>query len=216
MMLMSLRASSGSSSLAARSSSRLARVSHWPVLVRLPPGSFRLSNRNSPSCLRRAEVELVPDERVDLLLEPRDALREGRGQARQDGAVDLDAGALHLGEDADQRPLQRLVDGRHALGGEARLQHHPQPQRHVGVLGGVLRRLVERHLRERLARTSWRRARARAPASKEMQRVPEVALGELVHAVRAAPAVERVGHQHGVVEGRERRCRAAPARRRRT
>ncbi len=42
----------------------------------------------------------------------------------------------------DQRPLQRLVDGRHVLGGEARLQRLPQPQRHVGVLGGIVGRLA--------------------------------------------------------------------------
>ena len=65
-------------------------------------------------------------------------------------AVDLDAGALHVGQHAHQRPLQRLVDGGHALGREPRLQHHPQPQRDVGVLAGVFGRLVERHLREGL------------------------------------------------------------------
>ena len=76
---------------------------------------------------RRAQVELVADEAVDLLLEPRDALRECRGQAREDGAVDPDAGPLHLGDHGHERALERLVDRRHALGGEPRLQHLPEP-----------------------------------------------------------------------------------------
>ena len=116
--------------------------------------------------------------------------------------VDLDAGALHVGDDGNQRPLQRLVDRRHALGGEPRLQHHPQPQRHVGVLGGVLGRLVDRHLRERLLGLLGAR-RVRDHLVERDAGVAEVALGEIVHAVAAAAAVERVGEQHGVVERRD-------------
>ena len=152
---------------------------------------------------RRAQIELVAGQRVDLLLQPGDALGERGGEPRQDRPVDLHAGTLHLGEHRDQGPLQRLVDGRHALGGEAGLQHHPQPQRHVGVLGGVLRRLVERHLAEGLVRLLG--------AGRMLQHllegdadVPEVPLGERIHAVDAAgPGIERIGQQQGVVERRQ-------------
>ena len=68
------------SSLAARSSSRPARVLHCPVLVLRPPGSHMRSNRNSPSCFARAEVEVLAGEGVDLLLQGGGALCEG-GQA---------------------------------------------------------------------------------------------------------------------------------------
>ena len=102
----------------------------------------------------------------------------------------------------DQRPLQRLVDGRHALGREARLQHHPQPQRHVGVLGGVLASPCRAAPGRRSCPTSWRRARARSTCVEGDAGVPQVALGQRVHAVLAAAAVERIGEQHGVVERR--------------
>ncbi len=209
------RASSGSSSLAARSSSRPARVSHWPVLVFLPPGSFRLSNSNSPSCLRRAEIELVADELVDLLLEPRDALRERAREPREDRLVDLDAGPLHVDDDRQQRPLQRLVDRRQALGGEARLQAQPEPERDVGVLGGVLGRLVDRHAGERLARSSWRRARARSPGRTRCR----CGRGG---APRARPCRGRRGRRRArrtaawCRRSARCRCRAGPARGRRT
>lgn len=41
---------------------------------------------------------------------------------------------FHGGDHRHQRPLQRLVDGREPFGGEPRLQHPPQSQRHVGIL----------------------------------------------------------------------------------
>ncbi len=58
--------------------------------------------------------------------------------------VDRDAAPLHARQHRDQRPLERLVDRRHMLGGETRLQRPPEAHRHVGVLGGVFRRLVDR------------------------------------------------------------------------
>ncbi len=67
--------------------------------ARLPLAALRALAAREPQAieqelaelLRRAEIELVADEAVDLLLEPREALGEGGGQARQDGAVDEDA-----------------------------------------------------------------------------------------------------------------------------
>ena len=101
-----------------------------------------------------------------------------------------------------QRPLQRLVDGHHALGGEARLQHHPQAQRDVGILGGVLRRLVERHLRERALGFLLAR-HVRDDLIERDAGVAEVAHGEIVHAVAALAGIERIRHQHGVVDRRD-------------
>ena len=102
----------------------------------------------------------------------------------------------------DHGPLQRLVHRRHALGREARLQHHPQPQGDVRVLGGVLRRLVERHLAEGLVRLLGA-GRVLQDLLEGNAGVPQVALGKRIHPVLAAAAVERIGEQHGVVEGAE-------------
>ena len=74
-------------------------------------------------------------------------LGEIAGEPGEHVAIDGDAAPLHARQHRDERPLERLVDRRHALGGEARLQRAPQTHRHVGVLGRVLRRLVDRDAR---------------------------------------------------------------------
>ena len=200
---MSLRASSGSSSLAARSSSRPARVSHWPFLVRLPPGSFNWSNSSSPSWRGLPRLKRTPGQHLHLAFEARDALREARRQPREDVAVDLDARALHVGEHRQQRPLQRLIDGGHAFGGEARLQRQPQPQRHVGVFGCVFRGLVDRYAGERAIGFFLGRRREFDDLAERHRRMREMALRQRIHAVIALAAIERVGQQHRVVDRRD-------------
>ena len=80
------------------------------------------------------------------------------------------------------------------LGRHPRLQRVPQPQRHVGVLGGVIGRLVDGDAVETDLRF------AGAGDVMEMNGVVvEPALGEIVHAVAAFAGVEHVGDQHGVV-----------------
>ena len=61
-------------------------------------------------------------------------------EPREHVAVDRDAAPLHPRERRDQRPLQRLVDRRHALGDEPRLQRRARaaasrrrPRRHIRV-----------------------------------------------------------------------------------
>ena len=78
---MSLRACSGKSSLAARSSSRPARVSHWPGLGLAAARQLEIVEQEFAQLPRRSPVELVAGQRVDLLLEPGDALGEGGAQA---------------------------------------------------------------------------------------------------------------------------------------
>ena len=98
-----------------------------------------LAEQDVAELLGRAEVERRADQLLHLGLDPRHALGEFARQAREHVAVDRHAALLHPRQRQDHRPLERLVDRRHALGGEARLERAPQPQRHVGVLGGVLR-----------------------------------------------------------------------------
>ncbi len=81
-----------------------------------------------PELLRRADGEGLARLGVDLLFQPRDFLREAGGETLEMRAIDLDAGALHLRDDGDQRPVDQLVDARRALAGEARLEARPQAQ----------------------------------------------------------------------------------------
>ncbi len=58
--------------------------------------------------------------------------------------IDGDPASLHARERLDHGPLQRLIDGCLALGGKTGRERTPQAQRHIGVLGGVFGRAVER------------------------------------------------------------------------
>ena len=107
--------------------------------------------------------------------------------------------AFHVGEHRDERAVQRLIDGGNALLVKARLEHLPQAERHIGVLGGIFGRLVERNAIEGdllLAGAGDLLERDR--------RVVEIALGQLIHAVPMHAGVEGEGEQHRIVNGRER------------
>ena len=148
---------------------------------------------------RGAEIELVPGQRIDLFLQPRDRLRELPGQPRQRIAIDLDACPLHAGNHRHQRTFQRFIDGRHPLRRQPRPQPRPQPQRHVGIFRRVLRRLVDRHARERLVRLFGAR-RVRDHLVERDRRMLQVAFRQRIHAVIATSAVERIRQQQSVVE----------------
>ncbi len=182
--------------VAARSSSTLAPVAQAPVLVFVPPARPNLPNRMSPSCLGEPRLKFSPAMLVHLGLEAAERLGEIAGQARQDLPVDRDAALLHAGEHRHHRPLQRLVDVGHALGDEAGLEDVPEPQGDVGVLGGVFGRLVDRHLVE-----GDLRAAGAGDVLEGDRRVAEPALGQARPCRCRAAAVERIGQQHGVVEG---------------
>ena len=78
--------------------------------------------------------------------------------------------------------------------GEPRLERGPQPQRDVGVLGGVFGGLVDGDAVE------GDLGFALAGDMVEVDGVVvEPALGEIVHAVTAFTGVQHVGNQHGVV-----------------
>ena len=92
----------------------------------LAAGQLQPVEQQLSELLRRAEIELVPDQPVDFLFEPHGALRKRARQPREDIAIDLDARMLHRDDDGNERPLERLVDRRHALRRETGLQSHPQ------------------------------------------------------------------------------------------
>ena len=106
---------------------------------------FQIVEQEFAELLGRRQIELVAGELIDFFFEPRRALRKCAGQPRENGAVDFDAGLLHRDDDRHQRPLERFIDVGHAFGREPRLQLHPQPQRDVGIFGGVFGRFGDRH-----------------------------------------------------------------------
>ena len=81
---------------------------------------------------------------------------------------------------------------------QPRLQHLVQPQGHVGVLGGIGGRLVDRHPVE------GDLGLAAARHVGELDRlVAQMQLGQFVHAVAMGAALQHVGDQHGVVDRRD-------------
>ena len=212
---MSLAACSGRSSLAARSSSRLARVSHWPDLVRRPPGSLRLSNRNSPSCRGRAQIELVPGQRVDLLLQPGDALGERGGEPRQDRPVDLHArrapsrrARRPWAAPASRRPSSCARPRGGASAPSTAAASRPRPRRRTP---SPCRAAPGR----RSCPTSWRRARAAAHARRECKCAPGGA--RKAHPSRAGRGRRRAHRRAAWCRrGARARCRTGAARGSRT
>ena len=160
---------------------------------------LHLAEQDVAELLWGADVERLAGEFVDVGLERSHALGEFAGKPRQHRPLDRDAALLHGREHRGQRPLQRLVDGRHALGDEPRLEQAPQPEGEVRVLGRVGARLVDLDLGETLARP----ARAGDLVIGD-RRMAEPAARQLVEALRAEPRVEGVRHQHRVVVRRER------------
>jgi hypothetical protein len=119
-------------------------------------------------------------------------------QLREHLAVDGNAAPLHAREHWNERPLERLVNVAHALGDETRLEHVPQPQRDVGILGGVFGGLLDWHAIE--GKLGFSRAGDLVVVDGG---VIEVTPRERVEPVVGAAGIEHVGHQHGVVEGGE-------------
>ena len=71
----------------------------------------------------------MPDDRVDLLLEPGDLRGELALQVRQRRAVERDAGRLHPGEDRDEGELDLREQSLHALVAQRLLQRWTDGQR---------------------------------------------------------------------------------------
>ncbi len=149
--------------------------------------------------LGRADVEIFARKVADLVLQSRDGLRESAGQVRQRRPLHLDAGALHGGEHRLQRPLQRLVDRRHLLRRQARLQEHPQPKGDIrflpGGFGGA-RHLDEVKRDRRLAGTEHFFFRERGMA--------EPRGGKLCGRMVGAARIKRIRDEAGIVHGLKR------------
>ena len=210
-----LRCCSGRSSLAARSSSRPASVDHCPLLP-------LLAALAGPACrtgIRRAAwacrwLKLLAGEIVDFRPPAAPtALRElGGERAPAFSRSTLMPWRSISRHHRDQRPVdasrRRVVD---ALVRQARLQQHPmQPPGHVGILGGIVGRLVERHLAEGDCPTSWRR-RVPQTSLKGMQVCCKCRSASCVHAVLRCGRRRARRTSAWCRRSARRRCRAAPA-----
>ena len=175
-----------------------------PGLALFAAGEAELFEQHVAQLLGRADIEGVADRRKNRLLEFGDPGFEGARQFGESGAVDLDPGILHRGNDRRQRPFDRLVERGHPLAHQPRLQQHMQPQRGIGALGGEIADALGRHL--------GKGNEALAGADELLQRgqgVLERALDQRFDVVVEPAAVEHIGQQHRAVIGRQRH---APAR----
>ena len=161
------------------------------LLAALQP---QLVEQDLAELLGRADVELATGQLVDVQLILAHAAREILRQIGQHLAVHLDAGALHLADDRHQRAFHRLVQRQHLRFAQARLQQPVQPPGDVGILGGVLGCLVQRHLVEGDLILA-----AAGDLLEGDGLVVEMQLRQLIHAVAMQPAFQHVGDQHAVI-----------------
>ena len=142
-----------------------------------------------------SDIEFVARQLVDFGLQIAETLLEILGQPLQHPGVGADAGALHVGQHADQGPFQGLVDAHHAVGDQPRAEQAMEPAGDVRILRRIVQRLVEGHLVEGHLRF------ARPGHVLELDGlVGEMQLRQLVHAVAVKAALEHVGQDHRVVE----------------
>ena len=168
-------------------------------LALLAAGQLQLVEQHLAQLLGRAGVELGAGDVLDLALDLRDAAGEIGGERLQGPGIDLDAGNLHRGHDRNQRPLDGLVQGEQALLRQARLQKLMQAQGHVGLLGGIGQRFLERH------RVEGHRGLAGAgDVATGNRRMLEIDRRQLVEVLAVGAAFQGVGDQHGIVDRPER------------
>ena len=95
---------------------------------------LELAEQQVAELLGAARIDWLAGDLLDFVHQRQLALREFAREPRQHLPVDRDAAPLHARQHRRERPFQGLVDGRHVLGGEARPQHAPDPQGHVGAV----------------------------------------------------------------------------------
>ncbi len=173
-----------------------------PALALFPALVAKLVEQNFSQLLGAADGKFLAGEFVDLALQAAGLGCKLFRKLCKAGAVHLDAMAFHPRHHRDQRSVDAFVDFRPAFDGQAALQMRVQAPGHVGILGGIFGRLVERDFGEGdglLARpTDFLETQAG---------VAEVTFGQLVHAMAApdpafaAPGIEREADDHRIVDG---------------
>jgi hypothetical protein len=145
--------------------------------------------------LRRADIERGAGQLEGLLLELFHLLRQPLAMPGEHAAVDANAVALHGGQHRHQGHFYLFEQLPQALFlRQPRPQRVVKPQRDVGVLGGVLHRLLYRDLVE--SQLAFSLARHLLVADHP---VTEVLQRQCVHVVAVGHRVQHVGFEHGVV-----------------
>ena len=204
------RGSRGSAAAAgsspASSSSTSSAVEGWPVGVLRSTGSCSFSNRISCSCFGDSRLNSLPGRArapapASSSMLPRE-LAALLAQQRRGRPARRAAPCAAAPAPAAARSLRRARAAR-GTACELRPQRLVQPQRDVGVLGGVLGGALHRHLVE---------ADLLGALAGDVLVVDgvdaEVVLRQRIHVVARGGAVQHVGLEHGVVaHARAARCR---------
>ena len=145
--------------------------------------------------LGRAEIEFLARVFAALVFKPRHVPRKIVRELGEKGRRNGDAGALHLGEHRDQRPLQHFINIRAPFGDESRFQQQMQAKRDVGAFGHVARGFFDRCL----FKGNFLPASA-GNIGKRGRFVRQMNLRQLFQPMPVQSKVERVGQQHAIIE----------------
>ncbi len=156
-------------------------------------GQRELLEQQLLELLRRADVDGVTGELVDLAFERLQAASDVGAEGAQVSNVQADAVELHDPEHARERNLEVAEQPVELFLDHARQQQVRQPQRRIGVLGGVVGRArdVDRVEADLLLA-------AAADLLVRDHRVAEVLLGQRVQAVALARRIEQVRGDHRI------------------
>jgi len=131
---------------------------------------------------------------VDVVAEHVELLLQGDPHRRQVTGIDAHAGELHVGEHVHERHLDLAVQLREVSGLELGFEDLVQPQRHVGVLGGVDGGGLDRHFVEG-------GFLVRDDVLERRHLDAEVVDRQAVEAMSGAGRVQQIRRDHGVEPG---------------
>ena len=124
-----------------------AHVGRGPGLGLLDNPQLQLLEQDHPQLLRRIDVERLPRQRIDFVLQLLQILVQLARQFGKMLAVDPHAGHLHIRQHLDQRQLQLLVQFQGFVF-KARLQRMRQTPGDIGILRRVFGGRLDLHLVE--------------------------------------------------------------------
>src|SRR5690606_33306399 len=152
------------------------------LLATLKP---HLVEQDFAELLGRADVELVTGKLVNLPLELGNALLEIGGKPDQHATIDLDAEPFHRADNRNQWPLDRFVDGQHAVAQQRRPQHAAEFEGGRHALAAEIAGLVETNLFE-----SDPTAAGADQILELRQLAVEMTLGDIAQPMIGTPGVE--------------------------
>ena len=119
--------------------------------------------------------------------------------------INLDAGAFHRQQHWDQPAFDLFVKCQGFVDPQARVQGPPQPQRHIGVLGGIGGGAVERNFGEGQPPLA-----GAGDAVVRNRRVAKMQGRKFIHAMPVGAGILGEGYHHRVIERRGVRRAGAP------